>query len=286
MLNEEKEIGVTVIDAAPKESDGALDIIDDANLFAVAETAEKRVAALTTIMSAALKITSNLDWVIIGGVPYLQESGVTKVARLFGVSWDIVNGFPTIETDNEGHKTFTYRMKFSMGNSSVVVEGSRSSRDPFFSKDKSLDQIDMRDVKISAQTNCLNNGIKKLIPGLRNIDIAVLEKNGFNLEDMKGYTFKEGSKGGAKANDAKASGLVCECCGKAVTQKSASYSQSKYNGHIFCYDCDHSGKATNFLQNGVVSKPETPVPAQAPKPAPAPAQAPEDEVPPFDDLPY
>lgn len=56
------------------------------NILQIAEEAEKRVDAINKIMSAVLKVTTAKDWVIIGGTPYLQESGATKVARVFGVS--------------------------------------------------------------------------------------------------------------------------------------------------------------------------------------------------------
>lgn len=91
---------------------------------------------------------------------------------------------------------------------------------------------------MAAYTNCINNGIKRLIPNLRNIDIATLERAGLNVNDIKGYTFKEGSKGG-KSKAAEESGITCSACGAAVTQKVASYSQSKFN-KILCMKCQKS----------------------------------------------
>ena len=114
-------------------------------------------------------------------------------------------------------------------------------KEDFFAKqgkDKPLkkpDEIDECDVKMAAYTNCLNNGIKRLIPNLRNIDVATLERAGLDASKIGGYTFKEGSKGGTKKT-AEESGLVCESCGKSVTQKVASYSQSKF-GKILCMEC-------------------------------------------------
>jgi len=250
-----------VVEAPTPETQGALDIVDDSSLFAMAETAEKRVKAINTIIKAALGVTSKYDWCLIGGVPYMQESGVTKVARLFGISWDICPGYPVTEADQNGHKTFTYRMKFTMGNSSIVVEGSRSSKDSFFSAKKSVDEIDFRDVKISAQTNCLNNGIKKLVPGLRNIDLGVLEEAGIRVQDLKGYDFKNSDKKDKPEN----SGFACKHCGTVITSQVASYSKAKYNVHL-CVDCQklvESGKLT------IKS-------SKAPAPASAPAQAKEE----------
>lgn len=210
------------------------------NILVMAKRADEYVEATNRIMNAALKITSEYDWILIGGKPYLQESGATKVARLFGISIGIAPKYPIKETDSEGYVSYTYRMTLSFNGQSIDCEGSRSMKQDFFSgrgdKKKKPDEIVERDVKMSAYTNCVNNGIKRLIPGLRNIDISVLEGAGLDVSKIKGYTFKEGSKGGKKQNDSD-SELICEKCGSAVTQRVASFSQSKFDNHIYCMNC-------------------------------------------------
>lgn len=218
------------------------------NILILAEQAEQRIAAVNKIMTAALAITNEYDWVLIGGKPYLQETGSTKVARLFGVKWEFL-GEPKIETDKEGFKTFTYRMKFSMKDDSIECEGSRSTKDEFFSgkgdKKKSIDEIDERDVKMAAYTNCINNGIKRLIPGIRNITIKSLEDAGLDVSQIAGYTFKTGSKGG-NSGKAEESGIKCEECGAGVTQTVASYAQAHFK-KILCMSCQK--KASDNLKN-------------------------------------
>lgn len=238
--NEVEIIDADITDlAARPQSGGLLDANTD-NILYLAEKAEKYIDALNRIMDAALKITNELDWVLIGGNPYLQESGATKVSRLFGISIQLL-GQPTVEFDNEGYKTYTYKARFMLKDQFIECEGSRGMKEDFFAKqgkDKPLkkpDEIDDRDVKMAAYTNCLNNGIKRLIPNLRNIDIATLERAGLDVGKIKGYTFKEGSKGGT-TKAAEESGLVCENCGKPITQKVASYAQSKF-GKMLCMDC-------------------------------------------------
>lgn len=230
------ESDITDLTARPQEG-GLLDAGTD-NILYLAERAEKYIDAMNRIMEAAIRITSEHDWVLIGGKPYLQESGATKVARLFGISIQLI-GAPTVTMDNEGYKTFTYRARFIMKDQFVECDGSRSMKDDFFAKRGSTirkpDEIDEGDVKMAAYTNCLNNGIKRLIPNLRNIDVATLENAGLDLRKVSGYTFKEGTRGGVKKDDADASGLVCAVCGAAVTQKVASYSQAKF-GKVLCYD--------------------------------------------------
>lgn len=240
MNNEVEIIDKDIIDLTERPQSGALLDSSTDNILYLAEKADKYLDAMNRIMSAALKITTELDWVLIGGKPYLQESGSTKVARLFGISIQLL-GAPNVEMDAEGYKTYTYKARFMLKDQFIECEGSRSMKDDFFSKAgkdkprKKPDEISEKDVKMAAYTNCLNNGIKRLIPNLRNIDVKTLEAAGLDCSKIGGYTFKDGGKGGA-SKSAEASGIVCESCGKAVTQKVASYSQSKY-GKIYCMDC-------------------------------------------------
>ncbi len=223
-----------VMDAS-NQNTGLLDTSAD-NIMYLADKADKMITAMNKIMQAALKITSEHDWTLIGGKPYLQESGATKVARLFGISWQIEN--PKIECDPEGYKTFTYKGRFGMRGQFIECEGSRSMKDDFFGgkpdKRKAVDEISERNVRQAAYTNCINNGIKRIIPGLRGIDVKTLADAGLDTNKISGYTFKEGSKGGTSKTE---SVLKCEKCGASISQKVASYSQSKFEGHMYCMDC-------------------------------------------------
>lgn len=233
----------------PASVQGAQDALLDMNVenvLALAERADKMVNALNKIMAAAIRITTERDWCLIGGTPYLQESGAAKVARLFGISWRIHDGYPKTELDGDGYPSYTYRMTFSLGGATIEQDGSRSSRDEFFAgkrsdkngnalKQKTVDEIDLGDVKRAAYTNCLNNGIKRILPGLRNIDVAALEASGLHGDLIRGYTFKEGSRGG-NTGKADESGIVCAACGAAISQKVASYAQSKF-GRPLCMSC-------------------------------------------------
>lgn len=232
----------TDITARP-ESGGGLLSADTDNILYLAQKAEAYITAMNRIMDAALKITNELDWVLIGGKPYLQESGATKVARLFGISIQLI-GKPVVECDPEGYKTYTYKARFMLKDQFVECEGSRSMKEDFFAgkgeKMKKPDEVDERDVKMAAYTNCINNGIKRLIPNLRNIDVATLERAGLDVSKLQGYTFKTGSKGGntGKAED---SGLACSACGAPITQAEASYSQAKM-GAMLCRKCQQGAR--------------------------------------------
>lgn len=220
-------------------------------LLAIAEEADKRVEAINKIMAAARKVTTERDWCIIGGTPYLQETGASKVCTLFGVSTKILGC--SCVTDAEGYPTYTYRMSFSFKGQSIEAEGSRSAKDEFFAgkrtdkdgkpkEQKKPDVIPMRDVKQSAYTNCVNNGIKRLLPGLRGLTLDDLEKAGFNINKIPGYTFKKGTQGG-NTGTAETSGLVCSKCGAPITQAEASYSEGKF-GAMLCRKCQKEAAAS------------------------------------------
>lgn len=236
--------------------------LENDRLIALAEIAEKRVKAMKTIITASLSITTEFDWCIIGGKPYLQESGVSKVARSFGVSWAIEK--PEISVDAKGYKTYYFKGIFTFQGQSIEAEGSRSMRDDFFARvkdnDKSTkdnivyklktpDEIDERDVRMSAYTNCVNNGIKRLLPGLRNITLDTLKEAGLNLDEISGYTFKTGSKSGT-ATPKKSTGFVCECCGDSITATVADYSKKKL-GQMLCMKCQKEkvNEATKDVPN-------------------------------------
>lgn len=240
MMNDNNEL-ITI-----QDTNDALIDFDYDNVLTLADRADKMVEALSKIMQAAIKITTAKDWCLIGGAPYLQEAGASKVARLFGIGWKICDGYPKQEMNKDGYPTYTYRMLFTMGTQIIEAEGMRSAADEFFigkatdkygnpQKQKSADEIDLADVKRAAYTNCLNRGIKGILPGLRNLEVKDLENAGINIDKTGGYTFKTGSKGGnsGKAAD---SGLMCSRCGIAITQAEASYSQAKM-GTMLCRKC-------------------------------------------------
>ena len=207
-----------------RDEQDALMSMDYDNVLALAERADKMVEALNKIMAAAVRVTTKKDWVLIGGVPYLQESGATKVARLFGITWSIHPGYPKTEFDGEGYPTYTYRMTFRMGAQEIEAEGMRSAKDEFYAgkkeKRKSVDEIDLADVKKGAYTNCLNRGIKAILPGLRNLDAASLE-----------------------------------ACGAKISQKVASYAQGKY-GHMLCMACQKKADRGELDLDALDDEPE------------------------------
>lgn len=233
--------GNDLIQLDTQELDTEISMLGNDTLLVMAEQAEKRINAINRIMSASLKVTNENDWVLIAGTPYLQETGATKVARLFGIGWQIKEGYPKVETDSEGHFTIHYAMIVKMGGISIEAVGSRSSKDDFFTgkkNPKKPQDIDKRDVQLAAYTNCLNNGIKRILPGLRNLTVEEMASAGLDINKMKGYTFKGDSK---NATTTVSEDLKCEHCGTNISSKVASYSKAQY-GKELCMKCQDLAK--------------------------------------------
>jgi hypothetical protein len=164
-------------------------LLDDA-IVAVAANADKKLAAVKRIKSLSFQVTNNHDWVDQNGKPYLQASGGEKIARLFGISWVVDE--PTIENLEGGHYLITYTGKFTLGGITIDAMGTRSSKDGFFKKYGPKDEagnkvelpaseIDKGDVKKSAFTNLIANGITRLL-GIRNLTWEELADAGISKD--------------------------------------------------------------------------------------------------------
>jgi len=170
----------------------ALTPITDNTLIGLAEQAEKRIDAMNKIKRIAIKLTNKHDWTDQGGKPYLQVSGAEKIARMFGISWRISE--PVFEAAEGGHFAYTYRGNFSLAGATIDAIGTRSSKDPFFKRysgkgddrvELPVSEIDKGDLKKAAYTNCIGNGITRLL-GLRNMTYEDLQEFAGITPDMLG----------------------------------------------------------------------------------------------------
>jgi len=174
------------------EEDGGV-VNYDILLTAVKE-AESRIEAINKIKKIALKVTNAGDWVDMGGKPYLQSSGAEKIARLFGISWRIEE--PLFEHEADGHFSYTYKGFFSFKSITIEAIGVRSSKDPFFRRyDKQGNplpptEIDKGDVKKAAYTNCIANGITRLL-GIRNLTWEDLAEAGLKKESVSSVGYRK-----------------------------------------------------------------------------------------------
>jgi len=204
--------------------------ISDNTLVALAENAEKRVDALNKIKKAALKATNPRDWTDQNGNPYLQVSGSEKVGRVFGISWRIDE--PVFEKEEGGHFGYTYKGYFELAGAEIEAIGTRSSKDGFFKKydysKKDNDgnsiktelppsEIDKGDVKKAAYTNCIGNGVTRIL-GLRNLTWEDLkEYAGITREQVTGKV--DYKKSGKQQTDIKSEGAETITSGVSDVRK-------------------------------------------------------------------
>jgi len=167
-------------------------IFESDDLVRMAEYAEKRVTAIKRIKKAALAVTSIHDWTDQHGKPYLNASGAEKIARLFGISWRIDE--PEYIKEEDGHFSYVYKGYFSLGSITIEAIGSRSSKDPFFSKSHEEavppSEIDRNDVRKAAYTNLLGNGITRLL-GIRNLTWEDLKNSGIEQDKVSRVEYKK-----------------------------------------------------------------------------------------------
>jgi len=170
-------------------------LIEHDALVELAEKSEKRIEAVKKIIRAALRITNHRDWVIIAGEPYLTASGAEKVARLFGISWYDMKIEEEEREDEKGKFfMFTCKAKFKLGETEIEAVGTSSTRSKFFGwvkgKLRELHEVDIPSVKKTAMTNCILNGVKRLL-GLRNLTLEDLKSAGISIDKITRVTFKE-----------------------------------------------------------------------------------------------
>ena len=137
--------------------------------------AERMEAYVRKIKTLAIKQTNKNDFVDMGGKPYLQASGAEKIARLFGISWRICEGYPKKEqiTDEKGsYYMYTYKGEFTMGGKSIEIIGTCSQKDKFLGtqgdKARPASEIDETNIIKKANTNMIVRGVTTIL-GIRNL---------------------------------------------------------------------------------------------------------------------
>jgi len=178
-----------------------LPMIADDQLVSIVAQAEKRIEAFNKLKGLALRLTNAQDWVDQGGRPYMQSSAAEKIGSFFGVSWHIDE--PTIEKEESGHFTYTYQGVFTWRGNSITAIGTRSSKDGFFKKYGYKDnqreelppsEIDKGDVKKSAYTNCIGNGVTRSL-GIRNLTWVDIEQEaGITKDAVMSVDYKKKGK--------------------------------------------------------------------------------------------
>lgn len=116
----------------------------------------------------ALRITNDVDWVDLGGKPYLQEMGAQKIAGVFGIDFKDASVKKDVISDDKGtYVVFTAKVTAVFKGRNVETEGTGSSRDAFFSRrageDLPLEEINLTNVQKKALSNAYGRAIKRII---------------------------------------------------------------------------------------------------------------------------
>lgn len=174
----------------------AAPVVTESDLENALKVAERNERLAQKIKILAIKQTNPKDWVDQEGKPYLQSSGAEKVARLFGISWRLCEGYPKKETlkDEAGtYYLYTCKGEFEMGGKTVEVIGTCSQRDKFFGRKdgelKAESEIDITNIIRKAVTNMEVNGITRLL-GIRNLTWEEINEAGIKQENSNAVNYK------------------------------------------------------------------------------------------------
>src|SRR3990167_775853 len=204
-MNDNEKTGNGEIVVLPNQS--MSDMTDD-----IISSAEKRIANVQKIISLALKITNEHDWIDQNGNPYLMASGAEKVARLFGVCWRDIDSKKVLTEDEKG-KYYFYQTSgvFSLKGDSILAIGTCSSKDQFFAKRKNketgetelkpLSEVDETNIMKASYSNMVQNGVCRLL-GLRNLTWEQVKACGLSQEKVSAVKYAQGGSGGGLISEA------------------------------------------------------------------------------------
>lgn len=171
-------------------------VVSESDLEAALKVAERNELLSRKIKTLALKQTNPKDWADMDGNPYLQASGAEKIARLFGISWRICEGYPQRDDqkdDKGSYYVYTYKGEFEMGGKTIEVIGTCSQRDKFFGRKggelKNESEIDVTNIIRKAMTNMEVNGITRML-GIRNLTWEELAEAGLNQGQSAHVNYK------------------------------------------------------------------------------------------------
>lgn len=156
--------------------------------------AEVAVEAVKKVKALALRVTNLRDWTTMGGKAYLTESGVKKIAALFGISLLDAKMEERDRRKSDGSllREFTATVTAEFKGRRVQEVGNANSDDDFFRYrgkgehryELPFDERDLRSIKKKAVTNALNRATK-----------AILGLNGVLWEEVQAALGKEQAAG-------------------------------------------------------------------------------------------
>lgn len=143
---------------------------DSEDFTLVIDRLEKSVEAFNRIKTIAIRLTNELDWVDMGGRPYLLESGAQKIAKAFGVEvFDVALEQQRIKDEKGEYTVFLARGKARSKTLNSYVEdiGTCSQRDKFFAMRGGelvpVEDVDITMIMKKAVANLYGRLIKRVV---------------------------------------------------------------------------------------------------------------------------
>lgn len=246
-----------------KITDGVNDSSITADTDDIIAAAERRINNLQKVISLALKITNQHDWVDFSGRPFLNASGTQKVARLFGVCWKDLRTDKVVSSDEKGQFYFyktTGLFNLKGKNDYVEATGTCSSKDKFFGSiggvEKPLSEIDETNILKASITNCISNGITSLL-GLKNLTWEQVTGGAeFKKQNISGFKFASGGKGGGLISDAQCKRLFAilkhaggspEILKSYLVEKYKIEASAAIPKNVYEEICEWAGNTENFI---------------------------------------
>lgn len=171
------------------------------------EMAKKRAVAAKRMLSVLGHCTHPGDWVKMGQAYYLTANGADRMARVVGLTVEVLDVVPQPEETPEGEIDVTYvaRCRVTMPDGNSVTEiGTRSLSDDFFSHRGKvpLSQVSRGDVMRAATTNARARAIKSAL-GIGGIPPSIMAESGMDLSKVAEVAF-DGEKPAAPTDEANA----------------------------------------------------------------------------------
>lgn len=156
----------------PQQSSEVIQPVTQTGLVAPVCSVQESVRIFKEFEKAKREILISKDVLWIGsdgrpapdgeGTPHIKRSGWRKLARFFGLSWDIEN----IEKLTMGHG-YMYKVRVKVwhpAGASVISEGVATSKDVFFTK-AGRKEASEENVLMKAQTVAVNRAISDILGG-------------------------------------------------------------------------------------------------------------------------
>jgi hypothetical protein len=186
----ERSGDVTVVDGQFEIEKSKQELDMWKNVLAIATARDQYVEKAIEI---ALKSTNHKDWSNFGGNPWLEASGVEKIARRFGITFGRYEWKKVTDEDSQG-SFYTVVVEgpiYLTERDSLWATGTAGSRDKFFvaMAEKHDGVVDFDDILKKAISNWEVNGVTRLL-GLRSCTWEMVSDAGVQVGLIEGVEFE------------------------------------------------------------------------------------------------